>query len=165
MADYNIRRSAGSPEDLAFFRSNTRELVEQLGEDLSFQSIEEELCDIPGKYAEREGGFILIAEHADGRALGAVAVRPLPAQSSPSTRACEMKRLFVPPRHQGRGLGRALAERALKEAQLSGYGVMFLDTLTRLAPANKLYSVLGFEAVEPYNYNPIPDVRYFSRRL
>jgi ribosomal protein S18 acetylase RimI-like enzyme len=78
---------------------------------------------------------------------------------------CEMKRLFVRSQYQGRGIGRQLAIRIIEEATELGYQKMWLDTLSTLKEANKLYRSLGFKEIEPYNielYSPLPNTLFFE---
>jgi len=53
----------------------------------------------------------------------------------------------------------------MQRGRESGFSVMRLDTLRRLATALRLYQSLGFEEIEPYNFNPEPDIAYFERPL
>jgi GNAT superfamily N-acetyltransferase len=80
----------------------------------------------------------------DGQPAGRVALRRFDARS------CEMKRMFVDPSFQGRGAGRALAERLIGEARTSGYSRMLLDTGFLQVEAQNLYRSLGFTEIAPY---------------
>jgi ribosomal protein S18 acetylase RimI-like enzyme len=88
-----------------------------------------------------------------------VALRPLKAG------LCEMKRLYVLPDFQGRGIGRALAVAIIDAGRRAGYRAMRLDTVARMSAAVGLYRALGFVQIPPYIYNPEPDVLYFERVL
>lgn len=107
-----------------------------------------ELSGLPGTYAPPDG-CLLLAE-LDGKPAGCVALRRLDAS------ACEMKRMFVSPPFQGRGIGRALAETLIHEARAIGYQRMRLDTGFLQTEAQNLYRSLGFIEIEPY-YS-VPDV-------
>ena len=69
-----------------------------------------------------------------------------------SDTAFELAKMAVRPSHQGRGLGRLLAEAAIAFARARGATVMFLDTSSRLATAIALYERLGFRHAAP----PVP---------
>jgi len=148
---------AQSPDQIDEVRRLFREYERFLGVDLCFQSFEEELAGLPGKYGPPDG-VLLIA--LDGQqSAGCVALRKL------EDGVCEMKRLFVRPQCRGRGLGRLLAERIVSEATALGYGVMRLDTLDKLKEAIGLYESLGFRRREPYYGNPLPGVVYWELEL
>ena len=134
-----------------------REYEAFLDVDLCFQSFEEELADLPGKYS-RPSGDLLIG--FDGKSVvGCVAVRKL------DDGVCEMKRLYVRPEARGTGLGRRLAQEIIKISQELDYALMRLDTLDRLAEAMQLYESLGFRRTAPYYKNPLPGVVYWELDL
>lgn len=142
------------PEVEALFR----EYVASLGMDLSFQHFEQELAEMPGKYAPPRGCILL---GMDGvAAVGCVALRPL------SDDVCEMKRLYVRPQCRGTGLGRQLVERIIKEATVRGYRTMRLDTIPSvMGGAIALYRALEFVEIPPYCDNPIPGALFMNLRL
>jgi ribosomal protein S18 acetylase RimI-like enzyme len=145
------------PQDRATVETLFREYVDALGEDISFQNVDDELASLPGKYT-RPGGVVLIAW--DGaQAAGAVAYR----MAEPAV--CEMKRLYVRPPFRGAGLGRELAQELIEDARAHGYRTMLLDTLASMSAARSLYRDLGFVPVAPYYDNPLPDVMYMALDL
>jgi putative acetyltransferase len=150
-------RPAG-PADLDTVRALFREYQAWLGLDLCFQSFEDELAALPGRYAP-PAGRLLLAEH-DGAVVGVVASREI------GPGVCEMKRLFVRPAAHGLGIGRALAEQLIDEARAAGFRAMRLDTIAdRMAPAVALYERLGFRDIPAYTHNPVPSVRYMELEL
>lgn len=120
-----------------------RELIDQYFDAAAF---DEELASLPGKYAPPRGALLLAT--VDGEPAGCVAMRELDAD------ACEMKRMFVYPRMQGRGVGRALGEAVVAAGRAAGYRVMRLDTSIRQDEARALYRRLGFRDIEPYSELP-----------
>jgi GNAT superfamily N-acetyltransferase len=76
-----------------------------------------------------------------------------------------MKRLFVRPAHRGSGIGRRLAEAAVREAVAAGHGRMRLDTLAAMEPARVLYHTLGFRPIAPYRHNPLPGAEFLELDL
>ncbi|MFM7468582.1 MAG: GNAT family N-acetyltransferase [Vampirovibrionales bacterium] len=76
-----------------------------------------------------------------------------------------LKRLFVLPKAQGAGIGKALMAQAINDAYTLGYTTMYLDSLERLEGAKALYQRFGFYRVEPYNTNPYHDVYYMALDL
>jgi ribosomal protein S18 acetylase RimI-like enzyme len=128
-----------------------------IGLDLCFQGFAEELGGLPGAYAP-PSGRLLVAKEGEAL-LGCVALRALDGER------CEMKRLWVRPAAQGRGIGRRLVAAVIAEATLIGYRVMCLDTLPSMEAALALYTSFGFRDIFPYRFNPVPDARYLALHL
>lgn len=149
---------AALPEEMTVVRELFREYQVSLNVDLCFQSFDEELASLPGKYAPPQGA-ILFAESEHGVIHGVVAMRAL----DPFT--AEMKRLYVRPSAQGMGLGRALAEALIDTARRRGYSRLRLDTLPFMESAISLYRRLGFVEIEPYTANPIAGTLYLELPL
>lgn len=148
--------------DIDAVRRLLREYLAYLDADLSFQDIDAELADLPGKYAPPDGALFLAsaARGLDASVpTGCVALRDL------GDGVCEMKRLFVRPECRGSGLGRTLALRIIREARSLGYRKMRLDTLERLKEAVELYRVLGFKTIPPYCENPLPGALFWELDL
>lgn len=150
-------KHAQIPSEIEEVRRLFREYEADLGEDLCFQGFEQELANLPGKYAP-PGGALLIAVH-ENRTVGCVGLRAL------ADGVCEMKRLFVRPETRGLGLGRKLATQIIDVARSLGYTLMRLDTLARLTKAVQLYKTLGFRTTAPYYSNPLPGVVYLELNL
>jgi putative acetyltransferase len=149
------------PEELDITRAIFREYAAELGVDLCFQSFDEELDSLPGDYAEPRGSLMLAL--VDGAVAGCCALRPLDSADYPN--ASEMKRLYVRRAFRGFGLGRQLAEAVMDSARRAGYACVLLDTLDDMETARALYEDLGFVAIEPYYYNPIPGAHYLKAEL
>ena len=150
-------RPADLPRDLSEVRSLFREYANGLGIDLDFQNFEAEMAALPGKYAAPCGRLLLAWNGT--QAVGCVALRPLDQGT------CEMKRLYVRPQARGEQLGRRLAQCICEEAREAGYSRICLDTLPTMAAALKLYEPLGFTAVDPYVFNPIPGTKFLALDL
>jgi ribosomal protein S18 acetylase RimI-like enzyme len=151
-------RAAETAADMTAARLLFEAYAESLDFSLCFQGFEDELANLPGRYAPAQNGALLLGL-IDGRALGVVGLRDLGANAK-GERICEMKRLYIDPEGRGRNLGRLLADAVIAEARRLGYAAMRLDTLPRMVAANRIYDALGFRDIPPYYDNPLPDARY-----
>ena len=149
---------AESAEQVEQARALFLEYAASLSFHLCFQSFDKELEGLPGDYAP-PAGRLLLAEH-EGKIAGCVALHKI------GDGVCEMKRLYVRPEFRGKALGRALAERVIKEARAIGYARMRLDTIVgQMDAAIALYRELGFREVAPYRENPIAGAIYMELKL
>ena len=130
----------------------------ELNEDLCFQSFDSEIDNPLYKYSAPTGALFIAYYNAIP--VGCIALQPL---QEPQT--CEMKRLYVAPDYRKLGVGDALVQSLLQEAQTLGYTTMKLDTLERLQAAINLYLKFGFETVTAYYDNPLPSVVYMQKKL
>ncbi|QQS31787.1 MAG: GNAT family N-acetyltransferase [Acidobacteriota bacterium] len=151
-------RQAESDTDIDEVRKIFREYEKWLGFDLCFQGFEQELAELPGKYAQPEGR-LLIAE-TNGEIAGVVAMRNLGA------RICEMKRLYVREIFRGQKIGETLISRIIAEAKSAGYSAMRLDTYPpKMKNAVDLYRSHGFEEIERYYDNPNSGTLFMELKL
>jgi putative acetyltransferase len=149
--------SAVNPLDVEIVRELFREYERSLGVDLGYQGFEEELATLPGRYAPPRGR-LLIAWDGD-EVGGCIALRSL------GDDLCEMKRLYLRPSSRGKGVGRALAMRAIDEARAIGYRAVRLDTLPTMSEARALYESLDFRRIPPYYPSPVLGTLYMERTL
>ena len=145
------------PHQVESVRNLFREYAASLDVDLEYQNFPAELAGLPGSYSP-PGGSLLLAHDGDA-AVGCVAFRRM------DERVCEMKRLYVRPVSQGRGVGALLVAAAIERARALGYGQMWLDTLPSMAGAQRLYARLGFDPIAPYGPPSAPGTRFFGLRL
>ncbi len=142
---------ATTAADIDHSRRLFRVYADWLNVDLCFQDFEAELAGLPGAYAPPRGRLLLAK--AGGEVAGCVGLRPL------AEGLCEMKRLWVEPGFEGRGIGRALAEAIVEEGRKIGYKAMRLDTMPkRLKAAGRIYQKLGFKEIPDYYHNPLDGV-------
>jgi putative acetyltransferase len=146
-----------SAEHLDDARDLFVEYANAIAVDLCFQSFEQELATLPGRYAPPEGR--LRVAFSGSAAAGCVALRNIGAG------LCEMKRLYVRPQFRAQGLGRTLAESVITDARTIGYERMRLDTLASMAAAIALYESLGFARIPPYYDNPNAGAVFMELKL
>lgn len=151
----------------------------------SFQDLDDELRELPGRYSRENGGCIYVGYPASsgfvmqakepasatacvkeglpietGEPMGCVAVKKL------AEGVCEMKRLYVREKYRRFGVGHALATAAISFAKAQHqYKKMRLDSIERLTSARPLYMSLGFTDCAPYVENPERDAIFLELAL
>src|SRR5262245_51014792 len=131
---------ATGPEEIRAVRELFAEYARLVDAPCCFADFERELAALPGEYR-----LFLLPD-----AAGCVAVRFLDRETA------EMKRLYVRGAQRGKGLGRALAEAAIRTARAAGCRRIVLDTLPKMAEAQALYRALGFRKIATYLPVPTP---------
>lgn len=149
---------AASDSEIAEAKTLFREYEGWLGLDLCFQGFEQELSELPGKYAMPKGRLFLA--YSNEKLAGCIALRKL------EDGVCEMKRLFVRDQFRGLGLGNLIIEKLIEEAKQIGYATMRLDTFPpKMGKAVKLYESHGFYEIPPYYENPYNGVLFMQLDL
>jgi len=156
-------RVASSPEDFTAFAGLIQEYVawskdrwsdkgHLVDEFYSQDELYQELTKLPEAFAPPDGVVLLALEGEDF--VGCAAIRRF------DTTRCELKRVFVPTRHQGRGIGRKLCEALLEHAKTRNYAGVRLDTDIRSFEAIGLYHALGFKECAPFDAYPTKFLPY-----
>lgn len=136
-----------------------KEYADSLDFTLSFQNFEKELQQIPVMYGSPKGALLLV--EVEGKYIGVAGLRNIENQST-----CEIKRMYIKPEFQGKGLGKLLIQALIDEAIALHYEIIKLDTLGPKMPAAvALYKSFGFVETPPYNYNPYEGVLYFEKKI
>jgi ribosomal protein S18 acetylase RimI-like enzyme len=129
-----------------------REYAAWVGSPITAARIEHDLADLSTRYQ-----VLLIAAEPGGIA-GCVALRRWEGDIG------EMKRLYVRPAWQRKGIGRMLAERVIAEARAAGFRSLRLDTLPMMTRAIPLYRSLGFSEIPRYG-DHLPEAICFELQL
>ena len=125
--------------------------------DLGFQHFDEELQNLKAMYNSVDGGIILCKY---GKSyIGCVAVRRITANIA------ELKRMYVQPAQQQKGIGKNLLVQAIALAVNCNYQYIRLDTLSHMVPAINLYKKYGFYEIASYYNNPVSTAVYFEKEL
>jgi ribosomal protein S18 acetylase RimI-like enzyme len=111
------------------------------------------------------GLFLIVVE--DGEDIGCGGIKRLTSpvadtspvtEPTPSTELVEVryeiKHLWIRPRMQGRGLGRALLTELEQRARAFGATEVVLDTNASLVAAGSMYRSGSYEEIASYNENP-----------
>lgn len=148
------------PEHIEAARRLCQEYGASLGFSLCFQGFEQELAELPGKYAPPSGRLLLAKMTNTEDFAGCVALRKLDGS------VCEMKRLYVAPEFRGRKIGELLADAIIAEARNIGYQRMRLDTVPGVMDrAIAIYHARGFREIPPYTTNPVPGAIFLELEL
>ena len=94
--------------------------------------------------------------------LGCGALKELDSKSG------EVKSMRIVATHRGRGVGRAMLEHILKEAERRGYDTLSLETgaMLEFAPARALYSRYGFTVCGPFaDYTADPNSVFMTKKF
>jgi GNAT superfamily N-acetyltransferase len=134
-------------EDIGQVRILMAEYWQAFGFNPCFQGFADELRGLPGAYAPPHGALMLA--WLEKSAEGCIALRRL------DEKRAEAKRLYVRPEFRGKGVGRALMERAIAEARTMGFAELVGDTMPVMKSAIALYRELGFEGVDG---NPVEEL-------
>jgi len=140
-----IRRATAADHD-----AGARELAAYLaflGERLDGDGLDRDIARWQEIYDGTRGVMLLVVDPA-GTVVGTAGVRLLDPGVG------ELKRMWIRPEHQGRGLGRPLLDACLGEARGLGCRLLRLDSERRLEAAVHLYRGYGFTEIADYNGNP-----------
>jgi len=128
-----------------------------LAVDLGFQHFDEELQNLKSVYNFNDGGIILCK--VNDEFIGSVAIKRI------NTDVAELKRMYVQPLYQKKGIGHQLLKEAINLAKKNKYNFIRLDTLNYMLPAINLYKKNKFYEIPPYYNNPNATAVYFERKL
>ena len=90
-------------------------------------------------YAAPRSAYFVVEE--DGAVTGGGGIAPLQG-GDPGT--CELRKMYFLPQARGRGLGERMVQRCLEEARAFGFARCYLETLTGMDAAMRLYERMGF---------------------
>ena len=125
-----------------YMRWATLRLMEEFGIQIDVSEIVDASMQSLGEFAP-PAGRLYLAETVDGLA-GMACMRRL------SEEIGEVKRMYVRESCRGQGIGRALLDQLLADAQTIGYTTMRLDSARFMHAAHALYGAAGFREIEPY---------------
>jgi ribosomal protein S18 acetylase RimI-like enzyme len=152
---YRIRPAIGDDHDAV--ARELRAYLTWLGEELDGEGLDKDIAHWQSAY-DGARGRLLVVEDPEGVVVGTAAVRLLEPGVG------EIKRMWIRPAHQGKGLGRPLMDACLTEARALGCRRVRLDSERRLAAAVHLYRAYGFKEIPDYNGNTRAEV-WMEREL
>ncbi|MBS0569654.1 MAG: GNAT family N-acetyltransferase [Proteobacteria bacterium] len=92
-------------------------------------------------YARADRAYFVV--ESGGRVRGGGGIAPLDAEPG----VCELRKMYFLPELRGRGAGDALIRRCLDAARTLGYRRCYLETLTGMDAAQRLYERHGFTRI------------------
>lgn len=119
-------------------------IIKQVGAEFGaigegFGPSDPEVLAMSHHYNAADKSLYLIAT-LNGEIVGGCGLAPFNGSSD----VCELKKLFLLPESRGLGLGKTLSERCIEFAKTQGFMQCYLDTLSSMESAIKLYEKLGF---------------------
>jgi GNAT superfamily N-acetyltransferase len=148
-ADFTIRLAR--PEDHPAVARELGEYLGFIGDRLDADGLDHDIAHWQQEYDGRSGVLLLVVDPA-GEVVGTAAVRVLEPGVG------EVKRMWLRPACQGRGLGRKLMDSCLDEARRLGCRRLRLDSQAKLEAAVHLYRASGFTEIPRYNDNHRADI-------
>ena len=95
-------------------------------------------------YAAQRSAYF-VAEDETGRVIGGGGVAPLEGGDADT---CELRKMYFLPAARGRGTGAAMMRRCLDAARGFGFRRCYLETLTGMDAAMRLYERSGFRRID-----------------
>jgi putative acetyltransferase len=102
-----------------------------------------EVAAMSAAYAQPHCAYFVV--EIDDRVLGGGGVAPLVGGDA---QTCELRKMYFMPELRGLGAGRALIERCLAVARELGFSRCYLETLTGMDTAQRLYLANGFAPLD-----------------
>lgn len=129
------------PEDNAVLHNIIKHVGEEFGAvGEGYGPSDPEVKAMSHHYGDEYSSLYLVAK-LNGKVVGGCGVAPF----NDSSDTCELKKLFLLKESRGLGLGQKLAEACLNYAAEQGFQFCYLDTLSNMVSAVRLYEKLGFE--------------------
>jgi putative acetyltransferase len=88
----------------------------------------------------RSSYFVVVTDERE--VIGGGGIAPLAGGDAD---VCELKKMYFLPEARGKGMGEALIVKLLDEARRHGFKRCYLETLTGMDAAQKLYRKMGFK--------------------
>jgi len=136
--DYTIRPIA--PQDNAAIAQVIRNVFIELAAPTTGTAYADPILDTLFEVYRATGSAYYVVE-TNGKVVGGAGIAPL--EGGPDT-VCELQKMYFAPQARGLGIGNALIQKCLDTAAAFGYSQCYLETLTDMHAAQKLYIKSGF---------------------
>lgn len=129
----------------AEFDQPIRDIIQQVGAEFGaigdgFGPSDAEVANMSAYYQmDNRWGYWVVT--LNGEVVGGGGIAPF----NDSDSVCELRKLFLLPQSRGHGLGKKLTRHCLEWARQQGFRECYLDTLSGMSSAIRLYEDLGFK--------------------
>jgi len=131
------------PRDDATIAKSIRTVMPAFGADgPGFAIHDAEVDTMSTAYSRPRSRYFVI--EADGAVQGGAGIAPLDGGAAD---VCELRKMYFLPTLRGRGAGKAAIDRCLEAARGFGFRRCYIETLTGMDAAQKLYLANGFERI------------------
>lgn len=93
----------------------------------------------------QQAGAIYYILEIEGEVVGGSGIHHL--DGAPE-HLCELQRMFILPEVRGKGYGKLLIDLCIKKAKEFGYKTIYLESLSNMSSALRLYEASGFQKIE-----------------
>lgn len=135
----NLRKAKAGEEDKILCL--VRKVLSGYGLKINPEETDKDLSDLVDFYFDNKGWFAVI-DHGD-EIIGSYGIFRV------SEKVCELRKMYLLPEYQGKGLGRLMMEDAIHQAKTLGYAEIILETNKLLDKAIHLYKKYGFKKYNP----------------
>ena len=95
------------------------------------------------EYSKPKSVYFVVERN--GKIIGSAGVAPLENEAET---ICELQKMYFLQEIRGKGIGYSMIQECLKKAIEFGYEKCYLETLSEMLPAQKLYRKVGFDYLE-----------------
>lgn len=100
----------------------------------------DELFDLYADYQQPNSKYYVIHDQESGKIQGGGGYAPL--ANSPDI--CEVQKMYLAAELRGKGFGPKLLDLIIQETQGLGFDTLYLETMTNMTSAVRLYEKMGF---------------------
>jgi putative acetyltransferase len=129
------------PEDDPAVAAIIRQVMPEFGADGPGFALHDPEVDHMHEAYSAPGAAYFVVEDPRGRVTGGGGIAAL-IGGDPGV--CELRKMYFLPELRGRGMGEALLRHCLAVARELGYRTCYLETLTGMGQAMRLYAKVGF---------------------
>lgn len=131
------------PADDAVMARIIREVMPEFGAcGEGFAITDPEVDHLSAAYAAPRHAYFVVEQ--DGQVMGGGGVGPLTGAAED---VCELRKMYFLPALRGQGVGERLLRQCLQSARELGFATCYLETLTGMKAAQRLYARVGFEKI------------------